>query len=139
MPVDGVVGPNTWDRLFREAAACGSSGGGGTQQIPPFPGTVMRQGDRNENIRQIQQAINRLVPSHPGRLWRIVEDGVFGPGLRDAVMTVQSIFGLGIDGTVGPNTWQRLMREAANVDGGIRTISMSPLMGLSLMMFAGMM
>jgi len=35
---------------------------------------------------------------------------------RDAVFAVQSIFGLNIDGSVGPNTWDRLMREAANVN-----------------------
>ena len=63
----------------------------------------------------VQQAINRVAPSHPGSLWRIVEDGVFGNQTRDAVMAFQRIFGLTVDGIVGPITWERLMREAANV------------------------
>ena len=113
LSVDGVVGQITWDRLMWEAANC--AGGGGTPpSIPPYPGSPIRQGATGENVRLIQQAINRLVPLYPGRLWRISEDGVFGPGTRDAVMAFQSIFGLSIDGVVGQITWDRLMREAAN-------------------------
>lgn len=132
LSVDGAVGPITWERLMREAAACAAAST--PPNIPPFPGSVMRQGDSGNNIRLIQQAINQLVPFHPGVLWRITEDGVFSTGTRDAVMAVQSLFGLGIDGTVGPMTWERLMREAANVSfGGVRVVS--PLMALGMMMF----
>jgi len=123
LSVDGVVGPITWDRLMREAASCDA--GGGTPPpppppplTPPYPGSPIRLGATGESVRQIQQAINRLAPLYPGRLWRISEDGIFGNGTRDAVMAVQSIFGLTIDGVVGPMTWERLMREAAgNVAG----------------------
>ncbi|MCL2376538.1 MAG: peptidoglycan-binding protein [Defluviitaleaceae bacterium] len=120
LSVDGSVGPMTWDRLMREAADC--AGGGGTTpptpptpppSIPAYPGSVIRVGATGESVRLIQQAINRLVPLHPGRLWRISEDGIFGNGTRDAVMAVQSLFGLSVDGSVGPMTWDRLMREAA--------------------------
>jgi len=49
--------------------------------------------------------------------------GIFGNGTRDAVMAAQSIFGLTVDGTVGPMTWDRLMREAvgniAGLSGGV--------------------
>ena len=120
LSVDGVVGPMTWDRLMREAANCASGGGTVTPPppppppaIPPYPGSVLRVGASGENVRLIQQAINSLVPLYPGRLWRISEDGVFGNGTRDAVMAAQSIFGLSVDGSVGPITWDRLMREAA--------------------------
>jgi len=120
LSVDGSVGPMTWERLMREAADCISGGGGTTPppSIPPYPGSVIRQGATGDSVRLIQQAINRLVPLYPGRLWRISEDGVFGPGTRDAVMAVQSIFGLSVDGAVGPMTWERLMREAQSY--GIR-------------------
>ena len=107
------MGLITWDRLMREAANC-SEGGAVPPQIPPYPGSPIRQGATGESVRLIQQAINRLVPLYPGRLWRISEDGVFGPGTRDAVMAFQSLFGLSVDGVVGQITWDRLMREAAN-------------------------
>ena len=125
LSVDGVVGQMTWDRLMREAANCAS---GGTTpptpppSIPPYPGSAIRQGAYGESVRLIQQAINRLVPYYPGRLWRISEDGVFGPGTRDAVMAFQSIFGLSVDGVVGQTTWNKLMREAQSQ--GIRTFEL---------------
>jgi len=121
LSVDGLVGPITWDRLMREFLNL-QPGGATTPppipSIPPYPGSAIRQGATGENVRLIQQAINRLVPCHPGRLWKISEDGIFGPGTRDAVMAVQSIFGLSVDGVVGPMTWDRLMNEAANCDAG---------------------
>jgi len=108
---------------MREAANC--AGGGTTPptpQIPPYPGNVLRVGATGNDVRLVQQAINRLVPSFPGRLWRITEDGIFSNATRDAVFAVQSIFGLNVDGSVGPMTWDRLMREAAGVSvrGGAR-------------------
>jgi len=119
LTVDGVVGPVTWERLMREAANCesgGTSGGGGgvTQPTTPsYPGSPLRFGDQGEAVRQIQQATNRIAPRHPGRLWIIPESGIFGEQTRDAIFAFQSIFGLGVDGVVGPNTWNRLMQEAA--------------------------
>jgi peptidoglycan hydrolase-like protein with peptidoglycan-binding domain len=104
---------------MREAANCeGEGGGGGTTPppaIPPYPGSIIRQGTSGESVRLIQQAINRLAPFYPGRLWIIAEDGNFEAMTRDAIFSFQSIFGLTIDGLVGPITWDRLMREAANV------------------------
>lgn len=107
---DGVVGPITWDRLMRE-----SLGATAPPAIPAFPGSPVRMGASGEPVRQIQQAINTLVPLHPGRLWRLTENGIFDAMTRDAVFAIQSIFGLNIDGVVGPITWERLMREAAAV------------------------
>jgi len=121
--IDGVVGPLTWDRLFREYLDLQPGGvtpptPPPTPEIPPYPGAPIRQGARGEDVRLIQNAINRLAPCHPGRLWRLNEDGIFGPMTRDAVMTVQSIFALNVDGVVGPITWDRLFREAATCQAG---------------------
>ncbi|MCL2619497.1 MAG: peptidoglycan-binding protein [Defluviitaleaceae bacterium] len=131
LPITGVVNSVTWERLMREASNCtagGSSGGGGGTQpsIPPYPGSPLRFGNQGESVRQIQRAINHIAPRHPGRLWIIPESGIFGEQTRDAIFAFQSIFGLGIDGIVGPNTWNRLMQEASQ--DGVRSIS--PLTGL---------
>ncbi|MCL2703119.1 MAG: peptidoglycan-binding protein [Defluviitaleaceae bacterium] len=115
LPITGIVGQATWDRLMREAANA-DCGGGTTPPppIPPFPGTNLSVGSRGENVRLVQQAINTLAPRYPGRLWTLTADGVFGNMTRDAIFAFQSIFGLPITGIVGQVTWDRLMREAAN-------------------------
>jgi peptidoglycan hydrolase-like protein with peptidoglycan-binding domain len=113
---DGIVGPITWERLMREAY--------GTNpeppvpppppppSLPPYPGFLTSLGATGNNVRTIQQAINRVharIPSIP----RLNEDGIFGPMTRNSVMAFQRHFGLNPDGIVGPITWERLMREAA--------------------------
>jgi len=114
LSADGVVGPITWDRLMREAQACAERGSQPTPSpTPQYPGSPVRIGAQGESVRQIQQAINRLVPQYPNRLWRLNEDGIFGPNTQNAIFTFQSIFGLTTDGVVGPMTWDRLMRESA--------------------------
>ena len=119
LSVDGLVGPLTWARLMTEYMDLQPGGPSAppAPTIPPYPGFLIRQGSTGESVRLVQQAINRLVPFYPGRLWRIAEDGIFGPNTRDAVMSFQSIFGLSADGVVGPLTWERLMRESANPGG----------------------
>lgn len=107
LTVDGVVGPITWNRLFREYLDLQPT------NIPPFPGTNIRQGDRGENVRLVQNAINRLAPCQPGRLWQLTEDGIFGAITRDAIFTFQSLFGIPITGVVDANTWNLLMNKAA--------------------------
>jgi peptidoglycan hydrolase-like protein with peptidoglycan-binding domain len=93
----GVVGPLTWNRLFREYLDL-QPGGPSTPpqpQIPPYPGSPIRQGATGENVRLIQNAVNRLAPCQP-RLWRLNEDGNFGPITRDAIFTFQNVYGLAI-------------------------------------------
>lgn len=108
---DGIVGPVSWDRIMTECA----TGGGGGIIIPPFPGANLSMGSSGPNVLQIQQAINKVAPNHPGRLWILTEDGNFGSMTRDAIFTFQSIFGMPITGVVDQATWNRLMQEAASV------------------------
>ena len=94
------------------------SGGGTGGGMPAYPGTPIRQGDRNESVRQIQSCLNRVAQRHP-TIQRLTEDGVFGPRTHDAVTTFQRIFGLNPDGVVGPITWGRLQQECpASGSGG---------------------
>ena len=81
--------------------------------MPPFPGTSIRVGARGENVRQIQQCLNRVAARHPA-IQRLTEDGVFGPLTLGSVTTFQRIFGLSPDGIVGPLTWAALTRECGS-------------------------
>ena len=96
------------------------SGGGGGESgggMPPFPGNLIRVGDRGESVRQIQSCLNRVSLAHPN-IQRLTEDGIFGPRTFDAVTTFQRIFGLAPDGIVGPLTWGRLVQECPAPGGG---------------------
>jgi len=121
LTVDGIVGSYTWRKLmekayFTDSGSGGDNGGGAT--IPPFPGTSISIGSSGQNVRFIQEAINKLAPCYQGSLWPLNTDGIFGNVTKDAVMTFQIIFGLVVDGIVGPASWRKLMEEAANANCG---------------------
>ncbi|MCL1918132.1 MAG: peptidoglycan-binding protein [Peptococcaceae bacterium] len=113
LTVDGIVGVNTWGKLMEEAYKTPGSTPGSTPATPPFPGADLSAGSRGQNVLSVQQALNKLAPHHPGRLWILVEDGIFGSITRDAVYTFQNLFGLPITGIVTQATWIRLMQESA--------------------------
>jgi hypothetical protein len=59
-----------------------------------YPGYVIKRGSSNaEAVRYIQKAVNVTV------------DGIFGPATEAAVKTVQTFWGLVVDGLVGEKTW----------------------------------
>jgi N-acetylmuramoyl-L-alanine amidase len=90
-------------------------GSGGTPQtptseIPQYPGTSVRLGDKGENVKLIQQKLNSLgIDSGP-------VDGSFGSKTLSAVLIFQKVRGLEVDGRVGPKTWAELF---VNIQGSI--------------------
>lgn len=80
---DGVVGPQTWDLLLQRVLYLSN---------PYMVGT---------DVTQVQQALARQG-------YRVVPDGVFGPGTDTAVKQFQASQGLLADGVVGPKTRSRL-------------------------------
>ncbi|MCL2353556.1 MAG: peptidoglycan-binding protein, partial [Defluviitaleaceae bacterium] len=118
LPITGVVDRTTWDRLMQEAASC--SGGGVTPpdpNLPPYPGSPIQMGSTGQNVRAVQEAINKLSRCE-NRLWILTVDGNFGAATRDAIFTFQSDYGLPITGVVDQTTWDRLMQEADACGGG---------------------
>ena len=109
---DGIVGPLTWARLAQECGAQGGSGEGGAN-LPPYPGSPIRIGDTGQNVLTIQRCLNNVARANPS-IERLVEDGIFGPRTQASVMAFQRIFGLVVDGVVGPITWGRLTQECGS-------------------------
>lgn len=68
------------------------------------PRPLLRQGSNGSSVRELQTMLNRQVKPVPP----LVEDGVFGPATRAAVVNFQSKSKLITDGIVGPNTWASL-------------------------------
>jgi hypothetical protein len=80
LTADGAVGSQTWPRLV----------------VP------VRQGSTGDAVRAAQTQLNRYGAG-------LAVDGQFGSGTDRAVRNFQSSHSLGVDGQVGPQTWQTLV------------------------------
>lgn len=75
-----------------------------------YPGTPLRQGSSGPNVVVLQTALNRISQNYPAIPKIPSVDGIFGPRTEAAVRTMQSIFGLNVDGIVGRATWYEIVR-----------------------------
>jgi murein DD-endopeptidase MepM/ murein hydrolase activator NlpD len=80
LPADGRVGPQTWPHLV----------------------VTVQQGSSGEAVKAAQTQLNAAGAG-------IAVDGTFGPATDAAVRAYQGANGLGVDGQVGPQTWQSLV------------------------------
>lgn len=107
---DGIVGEDTWNRLFppSDGASVSTPATGDNSQINPqvapanFP--VLKRGMRGEVVRDLQERLRAL-----GFL-RSSADGVFGRATQTAVKAAQRQYQLPADGIVGAATWEALLR-----------------------------
>lgn len=73
---------------------------------------VLRHGEKNESIRQLQDILNNFgYRDKDGRALR--EDGGFGDRTKEAVQAYQQAHGLKADGVVGPQTLEALKKSQA--------------------------
>lgn len=66
--------------------------------------SALRYGCKGPNVKQLQELLNKLVP--PALKLKI--DGELGPLTDAAIRWYQATVGIGIDGVVGPFTWNAL-------------------------------
>jgi len=111
---DGIVGPITWGELARQVGTGTPPPTPAPPPAPtrPFPGTLLRNGSRGDDVRQVQTWLNTVRSQIPGNP-QLAVDGIFGPITEGAVIAFQRHFGLVPDGIVGPITWGELARRAA--------------------------
>lgn len=83
LSVDGIVGNNTYAKLFADS--------------------LLKNGSRGELVKQCQTMLNQKGYSPGGA------DGIFGSNTEKAVKSLQSAAGLTVDGKVGKNTWTALV------------------------------
>lgn len=91
---DGIVGELTWNVLFFNTVE-------GNELT--YPGQLFSVGSSGENVKRIQNQLNRLG-FNVG-----VADGIFGNGTKQGVMNFQTSRNITADGIVGKQTWDLLM------------------------------
>ena len=114
IPTDGIVGQDTWNRLFPVASGAIENPIANTpatpenSQINPQPQPtnfpVLRRRMRGPAVRELQERLRAK-----GFL-RVRADGVFGPETQAAVKAAQRQYQLPADGVVGRATWEALLR-----------------------------
>ena len=90
LSVDGIVGNNTYAKLFTDC--------------------LLKNGSRGELVRQLQARLNEQGYGAGNA------DGIFGSNTEKGVKALQSAAGITVDGKVGQNTWTALLEgKAASV------------------------
>lgn len=111
---DGIVGKSTWYKLsslytavtrLAELNSEGTNLGIGT--VPPA--ALLREGSRGQDVITLQYLLSIISEYYPG-VPSLAQDGIFGPGTKEAVIAFQRRMGLAADGIVGPATWDALYR-----------------------------
>ncbi|MDR1065833.1 MAG: peptidoglycan-binding protein [Clostridiales bacterium] len=115
---DGVVGPGTWRKLYELYWEINKTDPLSLLE-PAYPGVALRIGSKNDNVRLIQQYLNKIGETYP-TIPALTVDGSFGNGTYNAVIAFQKLFGLTQDGVVGKDTWNKIVyayQDSAPEDG----------------------
>lgn len=104
LTVDGIVGELTWSKIF-EISALIEEGELNGEDMPPYPGTLLRVGSRGAAVQLMQERLNSISIYYPV-IPQIAADGIFGNTTRQAVVTFQQLMGISSDGIIGQQTWE---------------------------------
>lgn len=72
-----------------------------------YPGTSLRIGSSGNNVRTIQEQLNRISDNYRA-IPKLSVDGIYGENTKKAVTEFQKIFNLTPDGIVGFATWYKI-------------------------------
>lgn len=87
--------------------------------IPSYPGIPLRLGSAGEEVRTIQQQLNRISQNYPAIPLITEVDGIFGLPTDTSVRKFQEIFNLTVDGIVGKATWYKIKQ----IYNGVKRLS----------------
>lgn len=102
LPVDGVLGQATWDKIVSQFKALPSPSAERNKTS-----RTLQTGNVGLGVMKMQQYLNTLISPRP----LLVVDGNFGSATKRAVETFQALNGLKVDGVIGNNTWDRIIQQ----------------------------
>ena len=76
--------------------------------VPSYPGVPLKLGSAGNEVRILQQQLNRITRNYPAipKIKNI--NGIFGKDTEDTVKAFQRVFNLTPDGIVGEGTWYKI-------------------------------
>ncbi len=114
---DGIVGINTWQDLYRAyrgiLANTNSLEGG----VALYPGVVLRQGTQGDAVETLQEYLSYLSETYT-EIPDVPVTGVFGNQTQASVEAFQQLFGLPVNGVVGPAVWNSIAEAYADLRNG---------------------
>lgn len=110
LTADGVVGLQTWNKLYTVFLAVANNLLGPNEKPGDFPGTL-REGSAGTAVRELQYYLYLLGTYYSG-LSPVAVDGIFGSRTTAAVKAWQRINDLTVDGVVGRITWNSIWQQA---------------------------
>lgn len=112
LPVDGIVGAETWARMNEVYNDIQSSlpEWASRDSIPFFPRRLV-EGMSGDDVKQVQTWLNTLSTGY-SEIKGLPVTGYFGSLTEADVLTAQTLFGIAPSGIVGPITWETLARQS---------------------------
>ena len=118
---DGIVGKSTWYKInyiylaVRKLAELTSIGRIENERSGEWPGVILRYGDRDVFVQQIQYYLS-VISTYNNEISPISNiDSSFGNQTRNAVLSFQKTYGLNADGIVGQATWNKIYEVFSSI------------------------
>lgn len=108
---DGIIGPATWDQLYKVYYSIFDSY---ISPSVPYPGTLLQRGSQGTSVQTMQRMLN-VIAAFFTSIGKLTIDGKFGSATESSVKTFQSLFGLQVDGIIGPLTWNSIVTVYDNL------------------------
>ncbi len=109
LDVDGVVGRQTWDKIYYIYKDIINGSNKPQKEEYEYPGYLLKQGSRGNAITKLQTYLTAIADKYTS-LKKINVDGIFGKATNQAVIDFQKHFELSPDGIVGPLTWEKIVQ-----------------------------
>ncbi len=119
LPVDGVVGPLTWESMYNAIKGIYIAEGRSSEfstapAFAEFPGIPISMGARGAAVMTLQNHINDIVPVF-SQISPVNATGNYGQNTQSAVKDLQSRMNLPQNGIVDENTWNSIERMHNNI------------------------
>ena len=121
LTVDGLVGKLTWNKIYEVYTGIINGLLAPTERPGTYPGAPLRIGSTGRAVKEVQYYLY-LMSAYYTEIPVIAFDGIYGTATAEAVRAYQRLFGLAVDGVVGPATWNSIYNQSStlrNVDGPV--------------------